>query len=105
MPSYATSNNAVKATINETIIGNSKEEKLFGTKLDTTLSFKSQTFSLCKTPSQKLHALAQIANYIELVKRRSFMKAFITLKSKYYPSIWMFHTKGLNNSINKMSKH
>ena len=58
----------------------------------------------CNCVKQKLHALAWIANYIELVTRRSLIKAFITSKFKYHSLLWMFHTKALNNRINEMSK-
>ena len=43
-------------------VENKKEQKLFGIKFDSSLSFKGHITSLCKKASQKLHALARIAN-------------------------------------------
>ena len=53
-----------------------RKEKLLGISTDTTLSFEHIT-SLCKKVSQKLHALARIAHYMDLKKQRSLMKAFV----------------------------
>ena len=58
--------------------------------------------SLCKKASQKLHALARIAHYMNFEKRRSLMKAFVISQFNYCPLIWMFHNRALNNRINKI---
>ena len=49
-------------------------------------------------PNRKLNALARIANYMELPKRRILMNAFFN----YCPAIWMFHSRTLNNKINRL---
>ena len=51
-------NSAVSANNGEFVINNGHEEKLLGIKIDTKLSFENHISSLCKTASQKLHALA-----------------------------------------------
>ena len=38
---------------------------------------------------------------MDLAKRKSLMKAFITSQFNYCPLIWMFHSRQLNNRINK----
>ena len=83
-------------------IKNSTEEKLLGVKFDSNLSFESHITSLCKKASQKLHALARISHYMDLNKRRSLMKAFITSQFSYCPLIWIFHRHNLNNKINRI---
>ena len=84
------------------IIKNSTKEKLLGLKFDSYLSFENHVTSLCKKASQKLHALAIISHYMDLNKRRSLMKAFITSQFSYCPLIWMFHSRNLNNKINRI---
>ena len=37
-------------------------------------------------------------------KRRVLMKAFITPQFSYCPRVWMFHSRTLNNRINKIHK-
>ena len=88
------------AKIEDFTIENSTEEKLLGVKFDSNLSFEGHVTSLCKKASQKLHALARISHYMDLNKRRSLMKAFITSQFSYCPLIWMFHSRNLNNKIN-----
>ena len=90
------------AKIEDFSIKNSTEEKLLGVKFDSKLSFESHITSLCKKASQKLHALARISHYMDLNKRRSLMKAFITSQFSYCPLIWMFHSRNLNNKINRI---
>ena len=70
---------------------------LQGISIDTTLSFEHHITSLCKKASQKLHALARIAHYLDFEKRRSLMKEFVISQFNYCPLIWMFHNKALNN--------
>ena len=50
--------------------------------------------ALYKKASQKLHALARIAHYMDFEKRRS--------QFNYCPLIWMFHNTALNNRTNKI---
>ena len=57
----------VPANINEFEIASSKKEKLLGISIDTTLSFEHHINSLCKKASQKLHALAIIAHYMDFL--------------------------------------
>ena len=68
----------VTAKIGEFDVKNSSEEKLLGVKIDSKLSFQNHVSSLCKKASQKLHALARVVNFMDLAKRKSLMKAFIT---------------------------
>ena len=90
------------AKIEDFTIKNSTEEKLSEIKCYSNFSFESHVTSLCKTTSQKLHALAKISHYMDLNKRRNLMKVFITSQFSYCPLIWMFHSRNLNNKINRI---
>ena len=59
---------------------------------------------LCKKGSQKLHALARIAHYMDIPKRGTIMKAFINSQFGYCPLVWMGHSRHLNNRINKIQE-
>ena len=84
---------AFSANIEEFVVNNSNEEKLLDIKIDTKLSFENHISSLCKTASQKLNALARIANYMDLSERKCLMKAFVTSQFSYCPLIWIFHCR------------
>ena len=60
--------------------------------------------NLCKKARQNLHALASIANYIDISKKRSIENAFILLQFSYCPLIRMFHSRKLNHRTNKIRK-
>ena len=96
------SNESCTAKIEDFSIKNSTEEKLLKVKLASNLSFENHVTSLCKKASQKSHALARISHYMDLNKRRNLMKAFITSQFSYCPLIWMFHSRSLNNKINRI---
>ena len=51
---------------------------------------------------KKLHALARVPNFMNVEQRRKLMKAFIASQFGYCPVVWMFHSRMLNNRINKI---
>ena len=81
---------------------NSTEEKLLSVKFDSNLYFQNHVTFLYKKASQRLHALARISHCIDLNKRRNLWKAFITSQFSYCLQVWMFHSRNLNNKINRM---
>ena len=84
-----------------TIISENKNE-LLGIILDSKLSFEDHINNLCKKASQKLNALARIAPYMCLEKRKTVMKAYVASQFGYCPLVWMFHSRSLNNKINSL---
>ena len=58
--------------------------------------------ALLKKANKKYHALTRVCNYMDTKKRRVLMKAFITSQFSYCPLVWMFHSRTLNNWINKI---
>ena len=76
--------------------------KLLGITIDNELKFSKHVSNLCKKASQKLHALARISNFVCQDKLRILMKAFIESQFGYCPLIWMFHSRILNNRINRL---
>ena len=79
-----------------------KEQVLLEITIGSNLSFEEHISSLCKKASQKLNVLARISGYMDIQKRRTLMKSFITSQFGYCPLIWMFHSRCLNNKINSI---
>ena len=89
---------SVTANINgENIVGN-QSVKLLGVTIDNKLDFNEHVTNICKKASLELHALARISHLMNKNKLRNLMKAFI----EYCPLIWMFHSRSLNNRINRL---
>ena len=72
------------------------------TLIDSELSFDQHISSICSKASKKLYALGRIASFMSFNKRRTLMKAFIESQFNYFPLIWMFHSRTMNNKINRI---
>ena len=95
-------NSRATATIGNSYIESEDEQVLLGITIDSNLPFENHIRNICKKASQKLNALAKIAPYMNIKKRKTIMKSFITSQFSYCPLIWMFHSRHLNNKINSI---
>ena len=93
---------ALSIKVDEFEICNSQNEKLLGINIDNNLKFDVHVNKLCKKASQKLHALARISKYMCLENRRKIMNAFVYSQFSYCPLVWMFHSRAINNRINRI---
>ena len=94
----------VTVKVGNTDVVNSSEEKLIGVHIDSKLSFDRHVSKLCQKVSKKVYALARISPHLNQNKLRYLMKAFITSQFEYCPLIWMFHSRQLNQKINKIQE-
>ena len=83
-------------------IGNSHCEKLLGVKIDVNLNFNEHISDLCKKASGKISALARIAPFMSIEKRKVVMNAFCTTQFSYCPLVWMCHSRANNSKINML---
>ena len=79
-----------------------QNEKLVGITTDSKLSFDKHIQQICSRTSAKLKALARIAPFMNITKRKILMNAFFNDQFSYCPLTWMFHSRKLNNKINKL---
>ena len=91
----------VSLVVDKEIIEGRKVVKLLGITIDNKLNFTEHVSNICKV-SMKLHALARISNFMCQQKLRTLLKAFIESQFSYCPLVWMFHSRTLNNRINKL---
>ena len=84
------------------LIDFSKTEVLLGITINHELKFDDHVNYLCKRAGLKLNALARIAPFMNVSKNRIIMKSFIESQFGYCPLIWMFHSRELNNKINRI---
>ena len=87
------------ANVDGSMIKSNQKEVLLDIDLDSEL--KLELSFLCKKASQK-HA--RISSFIDLKQRRNIMKTFVESQFVYCPLIWMFHSRGLNDKINRIHK-
>ena len=96
--------NDLSAMIGNEKVTGSSSVKLLGITIDNKLNFEEHVSNICKKVSLKLHALSRIANHMSMNKLKVIMKAFIESQFSYCPLIWMFHSRQLNNKINKLQE-
>ena len=85
-------------------IRNEDSVKILGIHVNNNLNFGYHVNQLSKKASKKLHALARIAKYIDINKRRMLMKTFVSSHFSYFPLIWMFHSRKPEHRINRIHK-
>ena len=83
-------------------IENTQNEKLLGITIDSKLGFDNYIPQICSRASAKLKALTRIALFMNITKRKILMNAFFNAQFSYCPLTWMFHSRELNNKINKL---
>ena len=49
-----------------------------------------------------MHALAQLSNYIDPIKLKLLMDAFIKSQFNYCPLLWMYRDRSANAKLNKV---
>ena len=76
-------------------IENTQNEKLLGITSDSKLIFD-------KHIQQMLKALARIAPFMNITKRKILMSAFFNAQFSYCSLTGMFHSRKLNNKFNKL---
>ena len=75
---------------------------MLGITIGPKLSFDKHIQQIYSRASVKLKALAKIAPFMNVTKRKILMNAFFSAQFSYSPLTWMFHSRKLNNKINKL---
>ena len=73
--------------------------------IDAKLRLEKHIEQIYSKARVKLKALARIAPFMNIQKKKLLMKAFFMAQFSYCPIISMFHSSKLNNKINKLHEH
>ena len=79
---FLSGNTKLASNIDNNTIESEMKQELLRITIDLNLSFEEHINSICKKASQKLNALARISSYMDIQKRRTIMKSFITSQFK-----------------------
>ena len=90
------SNTQREIRFDNTSIASSLKEKLLGITLASEVKLEEHISKICNIVNKKLNTLHRIASHMSLDK------AFIESQFSYCPLIWMFHSRTLNNKINRL---
>ena len=70
--------------------------------IDEKLNFVKHIKQIYAKARAKLKALARITPFMNIKKKRVLMKVFFVAQFSYCPLTWIFHSRKLNNKINKL---
>ena len=91
----------VTMKIGETEIKSSNCEKLLRIKIDNNLAFNEHLNYIIDKASHKTNPLPRVAPYMNESKKCILMNSFSWSQFSYCPLVWMFHSRALNNKINR----
>ena len=77
-------------TFKDTIMNNSKEEKILGVIIGNRLTSSSHIRELCKKASQKVSALSRISNQLNDSEKTLLFNAVVKSQFNYCPLFWMY---------------
>ena len=97
-----TSNIQLVVPFDNVQITSSLSKKLLGITFDSELKFEEHVSKVCNIVNKKLNDLRCIVNQMSLDKRKMLLNALIESQFSYCPLIWMFHSRTLNNKINRL---
>ena len=83
-------------------VPNASFEKILGVYFANKLSFDVHVTKLCTKAGQKLHALARVASYMSFNQKNPIFSAFIWSQFNSCRLIWLFHSRSLNNRIDRI---
>ena len=69
-------------------IASSNSEQILGVVIDSEVTFAKHIENFCRKSNQNLHALARVANFKTLEKRRLVMKTFVFSQYNYCPLVF-----------------
>ena len=87
------------ANTGQSRIWESEKQKLLGVNIKKHLKFEEHIVKQCKKTGQNVSTLARVCNILNEEGQRTLMKAFKDSQFGYYPLIWMFCRRNLNNRI------
>ena len=82
-------------------IWESRTVKLLGVTIDNQLKFNEHVLNICKKASRKLSALSRMSSFLSFDKKIILFKAFFESQFKYCLLVWIFHSREVNQRINR----
>ena len=91
------------AKVGESVIWESKKEKLLGLVIDNKLKFNDHVALSCKKTGRKITALSRLMRAVFTIwEKRTLLKSFLESQFAYFPLTWMFCSRKNNNRINQL---
>jgi len=90
--------------VGESNIEESSEVNLLGVLIDNELSFKSHLLAKIKKANSKIAMIKRHQNFLTFQQRKIVLSSFVHCHFSYAPLAWMFHSRQINNKINRVQE-
>lgn len=78
--------------------------ELLGVLIDDELNFKDHLHVKIRKANSKLAVIKRYRNYLSFYQKKIVLSSFVYCHFSYAPLVWMFHSREINNKINKVHK-
>ena len=95
---------AVNISVGESNIEESKEANLLGVLIDNDLSFKTYLNGEIKKANSKIEHIKRNQRFLTFQQKNIFLSSFVHCHFSYAPLAWMFHSRKINNKINRVQE-
>ena len=90
--------------VNGKIILKDEQVKLLGVTIDSNLNCNSHIKEIYGKVNQKISALCRSRDYISEKKAKLLLNTFVISNFQYFPLMWLFCSKAVDNLINRRIK-
>ena len=90
--------------VGESDIRESKEVTLLGVLIGNDLSFKSHLNDKIKRANSKIAIIKRNQHFLTFQQKKIVLSSFVHCHFSDAPLVWMFHSRELNNKINRVHK-
>lgn len=90
--------------VGESDIRESNEVTLLGVLIDNKLSFKGHLNDKIKKANSKIAIIKRNQHFLTFQQKKIVLSSFVHCHFSYAPLVWMFHSRELNNKINRVHK-
>ena len=94
----------VSVRVGNSEIRENKEVELLGVTIDNQLSFSTHLNSKIKKANSKLITIARYQHFLTFRQKKIALSSFVHCHFSYAPLVWMFHSREINNRINRVHK-
>lgn len=94
----------VNIKVGESNIEESNEVDLLGVLIDKDLSFKGHLNGKIKKANSKIAIIKRNQHFLSFQQKKIVLSSFVHCHFSYAPLAWMFHSREINNKINRVQE-
>ena len=94
----------VSIKVGNSTIEESNQVELLGVIIDKDLNFKDHIHNKIRIANSKLAVVKRNRHFLSFHQKKVLLSSFVHSHFSYAPLVWMFHSREMNNKMNKVHK-